>query len=109
MPTKHPDGSVTALCSAATALFALLVAFLGYTSFKSTGPWTWLDLFLQIIPAILAGASLVSVPIFATREREVDAVAESVRVARRPFLLGACLVAFVIFVWLIRDFIGHHE
>jgi hypothetical protein len=87
----------------------LLIAFLGYTSFKSPGPWSWADLFVQIIPAILASAALVSIPFLATKEREAGAVAKSVRTARRMFTLGSCLVMFVVFNWFILDFINHHS
>ena len=103
---NYPQGSVEALCSAAMRLFALLIAFLGYTSFKSEEPWSWLDLFVLIIPAILAGSALISVPFFGIQERKTEA--ESIRLARRIFTLGSCLVVFVIFMWFIRDFIANH-
>ena len=103
---NYPQGSIEALCSAATRLFALLIAFLGYTSLTSEEPWSWLDLFVLIIPAILAGGALISVPFFGIQERKTEA--ESVRLARRIFTLGSCLVVFVIFMWFIRDFIANH-
>jgi hypothetical protein len=71
-------------------------------------PWTWLDLFVQIIAAIIAGGALISVPFFATQEREAELVHQSVKQGRRMFTIGACLVAFVVFVWFMRDFIVHH-
>lgn len=107
MAKKYPEGSVSALCSAATSLFALLIAFLGYTSFKDPGPWSWADLFVKIIPALVAGTALMSVPFLATQEREAEA--ESVRAARRMFTLGSGLVLFVVFAWFILDFIRHHS
>jgi len=100
------DGSAATLCSAAMALFALLIGFLGYTSLKSSEPWEWPDLYFVILPAIAAGGVLISVPFFATQEREDQA--KSVRWARRIFTAGASLVVLIIFIWFIRDFSANH-
>lgn len=108
MAKIRPDGSVSALSSAAITLFALLVAFFGYTSLRDTGPWSWGDLFLQIFPALLGGAALISVPVWATHPREADAVDKSVRAARCAFIIGSCLAMFVIVVWFVLNFIANH-
>jgi uncharacterized membrane-anchored protein len=108
MAKHYPDGSASALSSAAISLFALLMAFLGYTSLRSDDPWSWGDLFLLIIPAILGGAALISVPWCATQQREVNALDKSVRTARWMFVIGSCLVMFVIFTWFVLNFLSHH-
>ena len=71
------------ISSAAMTMFALLVAYLGYTSFKSPDPWRFLDLFIQIVPATFAGIFLALVPWLATKRREADLVGISVDSARK--------------------------
>ena len=108
MAKIHPEGSASALSSAAISLFALLLAFFSYTSLKSNDPWSWSDLFLQIFPALLGGAALISVPAWATHPREADAVGKSVRAARCVFIIGSCLAMFVIVAWFVLNFFANH-
>src|SRR5215475_10940981 len=58
---KHPDGSVQGLCTGALTMFALLIAYMGYTSLKNPNPWRVIDLFIQIIPLSVAAIALVLV------------------------------------------------
>src|SRR5258707_9419800 len=108
MAQKHPDGSVQAISSAAMTMFALLIAYLGYTSLKSQEPWHLIDLWIQIVPSFLAGISLILVPWLATKSQEADLIGVSVGRARTAFITGAVLALFAILAPLIRDFIAHH-
>jgi len=105
---QYPDGSLQAICSAAIALLALLIAFLGYTAFKSSDPWTRGDL-LHMIPFYLAVIFLALVPFLATKKRAVAQAYKSIDAARMSFGLGTLLTIFGILVFLIRDYVGHHR
>jgi hypothetical protein len=108
--TKHPDGSVQGICSAAIGLFALLIAFIGYTGFSSTSggaPWQRWDL-LHLVPSCIAGLSLASVPWLATKRRPINEVGKSIDTARMFFALGAFLTLVGIISFLLRDFIRNH-
>ena len=111
MDKKHPDGSVQGICTGAIGLFALLIAFIGYTAFNQKGvnsPWSWLDL-LHLVPSCLAGLFLVSVPWLATMEQDTEKVGESIRYARQSFALGAALALGGIIIFFIKDFINNHS
>jgi multisubunit Na+/H+ antiporter MnhB subunit len=109
MPLKHPDGSVQGLSSAAIGLFALLIAFIGYTGFNSSSTsiaWQLVDLF-HLIPAGLACIFLALVPWRATQRQEPES-GTSVEAGRRCFAIGALLTVLAILVFLFRDYLGHH-
>jgi len=109
MESKHPDGSVQAISSAAVALLALLVAYIGYTSFKNPDPWRAVDLFIQIIPSVAAAISLVVVPWLATQPRAANEAYKSIRWARGLFLLGALAALTAMLIPLLYDFMIHHN
>jgi multisubunit Na+/H+ antiporter MnhB subunit len=105
---QYPDGSLQAICSAAIALLALLIAFIGYTGFKSSDPWSRGDL-LHLIPFSLAVVFLAVVPFLATRKRPTGQTHKSIDVARMSFGLRTLLTILGIMLFLIRDYVGHHR
>jgi len=110
MKLKHPDGSVQGLSSAAIGLFALLIAFIGYTAFNSSSTgiaWQRVDL-LHLIPASLACIFLAFVPWQATRPRQEDETGKSIEAGRRYFAIGALLTVLAILGFLLRDYLGHY-
>lgn len=110
IPIKHPDGSVQGLSSAAVGFFALLVAFIGYTGFNSSGatsPWKAVDAF-HLIPAGLAVIFLTLVPWLATKQQKTDETGKSIEKGRICFGIGALLTVLAILVFVFRDFFGHH-
>jgi multisubunit Na+/H+ antiporter MnhB subunit len=109
METKHPDGSVQAISSASIALLALLIAYIGYTSLKNPDPWRLIDLFIQIIPCIVAAISLAMVPWLATRPRAPAEAQRSIRQARGSFLFGALAALTAMLIPLLYDFVIHHN
>jgi hypothetical protein len=110
MALKHPDGSVQGLSSAAVGFFALLVAFIGYTGFNSSGaatPWKAVDAF-HLIPAGLAVIFLTLVPWLATQRRKTDELGKSIEAGRICFGIGALLTVLAILVFVFRDFFCQH-
>jgi hypothetical protein len=110
MAKKHPDGSVQGLSSAAIGLFALLIAFIGYTGFNSSSTgiaWQRVDL-LHLVPASIACIFLALVPWQATRQRQENETGKSIEAGRRCFAIGALLTVLAILVFLFRDYLGHH-
>jgi hypothetical protein len=102
MSLKHPDGSVQALSSAATGLFAIMIAFIGYTCYGSTygnTPWHPTDIFF-LIPAGLGCIFLALVPWLATKQRMPEDIGKSIEGGRRCFAIGALLSLAAILIYL---------
>jgi len=103
---EHPPGSVQGLCSAAMTMLALLIAFLGYTSFRSPDPWSITDLWIQILPAILGAICLVLTPMNATKLENAQI---AIQRARNAFAIGSTLALLAIILPMARDFYIHRQ
>ena len=102
---EHPDGSVQALCSTAVGLFAVLIAFLGYTGFRSGDPSPWNpEDRIYLVFAGGAEIAFILVPWFATRPRLPLMGRQSLRWARLCFAMGACCAVLSIGIFVYRDY-----
>ena len=103
---EYPNSSaVSGLCSAAIALFAIIVAFIGYTAYSGTGaggPWGWQDLW-HLVPAGVAAMALVSVPWFATEPELANNKGHALDRARVVFLVGGVCTILALGIFIGRD------
>jgi len=105
---EHPNGSVQAISSAAMSMFALLVAFVGFTAFDSGGmdaPWRRIDI-VDLVFALLAAINLSIVPWIVTRTQRHEAVGHSVELARLFFAVGAVFTELSILSYMVLDFLA---
>jgi hypothetical protein len=101
----HPCGSVQGICTAATGLFALLIAFIGYTNFSNEAlqhPWK-LRHFTCLSLALIAAVALACVPWFATQPRLKGEEGASIDKARRFFAVGAASTFLAIASFFVID------
>jgi O-antigen/teichoic acid export membrane protein len=103
-----PTGSVQGICTGAGTLLAILIAFIGFTGFKSSAPWSFTDLCVQIIPSIIATIALAFVPYLATHPVETTDK-RSLRYARASYAIGAILVLVAVGGYLVKDYINNHQ
>jgi hypothetical protein len=90
MVKNHPPGSVQALSSSASSIFALGMAFLGYWGFsQSNGPWKTNDAWV-IVPLMLGFLALLTVPWLSTAPLQDGK--EDLQTARTCLLLGTILI-----------------
>ena len=76
---------------------------------KNPAPWTRYDLWIQIVPAIIAAVCLVLVPLLATQPGDKNAQLRSMQWARFAFLIGAVFVSAATISALVQDFRSNHE
>jgi hypothetical protein len=107
---EHPtSNAASGLCSAAIGLFAIIVAFIGYTGYSGTGagpPWGLVDLF-HLVPAGVAAIALVSVPWIATKPESKTKKGDALEVARMVFLVGGICTILSLGIFIGRDV--HHS
>jgi hypothetical protein len=100
-PALFPSGSVQGICSSASTIFALGMAFLGYWGF-SDHQNHWLPVHMWVLlPALVSFISLGATPILATKpkkEEDLNPARHSLTVGI-SFLIGALIAAVVLDYW----------
>lgn len=103
---EHPNGAVQAICTGAIGDLAILIAFIGYTTFNTKSaevPWSLKDL-PYLLVAFFAIFQLALVPWEATRMEYTNSINLSLEKARYKFLLGSMATITSIAFFFVKEF-----